>query len=362
MKKKYVLMVLVLVFINLSLYSEEKTEEKKKKNFGLVPIPIIASAPETGLVLGAALSIYNNPNPDDPKQKMDNGMIMAQYSLKNQIMLDFSGEKYFTGNDYKVTQSLKFEEFPTSFFGIGNEISDKNEEKYKSTAFSSETIFMFQIIENLYVGPSFQFYKDKIDEKENLLASGFINGSEGMSLVGSGITVNYDTRDSYSYPHKGVFHEFTWQTYRKEMGSDYNFGKININLRKFFRLHKDHVFGINGVYQMVSGDVPFQMIPRLGGQNMMRGFVDNKYRDKHYAAFQGEYRFPIYSRIGGAVFGSVGEIASGVTKFNLENLKSAVGTGLRVNLDKSQHMNLRIDFAYSSDEKINFYIGILEAF
>lgn len=94
----------------------------------------------------------------------------------------------------------------------------------------------------------------------------------------------------------------------------------------------------------------------------MRGFVQDKYRDKHYAAFQTEYRFPMFWRIGGAVFGSVGDVSSKISNFNLSDLKKAGGIGLRVNIEKKQHINLRIDIAHNSDKETNLYINLLEAF
>ncbi len=364
----------VLLLTNFSLGAEEtvldqeqEQEVSKKdldKTWGIMPIPMIAYMPETSLLASVILSVYNNPNPDNPDQKVDNALIATYYTLKNQTGISFSGEKYFGGNSYKLSLLLNGSKFPTNFYGIGNDVNDYDIEKYENRSFDIKSSFMFEVKRNIYLGPIVNFYTDTLEDIEEgkLLASGLIDGSNGITQIGTGIALTIDTRDSYSFPHKGILCEIKWKMFNNNIWSDYSYNHLTINFRHFFQIKVDHIIGINALYDMTTGDVPFQRLPALGGNSIMRGFVQDKYRDKLYAAFQTEYRFPVMGRIGGSVFASAGNVVSNIEDFANMDIKTAAGLGLRINLDKKQHINIRIDLAYNNDGETNFYLSLLEAF
>jgi outer membrane protein assembly factor BamA len=104
------------------------------------------------------------------------------------------------------------------------------------------------------------------------------------------------------------------------------------------------------------------MLGRLGGFEMMRGYQDNKYRDRNYLAAQLEYRFPVYWRFGGVAFASAGEVAGGLGDFSLEHTRFAFGLGLRGVVEMEEHIPFRLDVAFDSSMNPNVYFGLLEAF
>ena len=111
-----------------------------------------------------------------------------------------------------------------------------------------------------------------------------------------------------------------------------------------------------------TGSVPFQLLPELGGQYMMWGYYAGRYRDLNYTAFQCEYRFPLFWHFGGVVFASIGKVAPDISDLlSTENIRVAGGGGIRYAIDKSQNVNIRIDFAFSP-EGFSVYFNILEAF
>jgi len=94
----------------------------------------------------------------------------------------------------------------------------------------------------------------------------------------------------------------------------------------------------------------------------MRGYPDNKFKDNNYLAGQVEYRFPVYWRFGGTVFGSAGEVAHRIRDFSVKATKLAFGLGLRCVVDTQEHIPFRLDVAFDPSLNPNVYFGLLEAF
>ncbi len=369
--KTVISLLVVMAFCTVSPAKEKKEyeSEKNKKSiissnsdtWQFVPIPVVAYMPETSLVGSLALTAYSDREGDNKK---DDIMLSFYYTLKNQLGFSFLGNKYLNNHTVKLSTELNASKFPTKYYGIGNDVKKCDEETFESRNIGIIPSFMLEIYKNFYAGVLLNFYTDRLKdmEEDRELTSGSVKGSEGISQLGAGIVIDYDTRDSFSYPHKGVLYSFKWKSFNKHTASDYSFNYLFMDLKNYFRIKGDHVIGLNARYEMTLGSVPFQLLPLLGGSNVMRGFVQDKYRDKHYAALQTEYRFPLFWRIGAAVFASAGDVAPDASGFKFQDIKTAGGCGIRVNLDRKQHINLRFDLAYNSDGEMNLYMNLLEAF
>jgi len=107
------------------------------------------------------------------------------------------------------------------------------------------------------------------------------------------------------------------------------------------------------------GEVPYRNLAILGGSQMMRGYYAGRYRDKMFMGLQGEFRFPVYWRFGGAAFASAGQVA-GETPFNFKSIHYAAGAGIRFSVLPRENLNLRFDVAYG--DKVNYYVVLAESF
>ncbi|MCS7086512.1 MAG: BamA/TamA family outer membrane protein, partial [Bacteroidia bacterium] len=96
-------------------------------------------------------------------------------------------------------------------------------------------------------------------------------------------------------------------------------------------------------------------------ENDMRGYFRDRFRDKHYAAAQIEYRAPLFWRLGAALFAGVGDVSQHPLSFRYSTLKHSVGAGLRFMADRKERVNLRFDFAVGRNETA-FYLSFGEAF
>jgi outer membrane protein assembly factor BamA len=180
-------------------------------------------------------------------------------------------------------------------------------------------------------------------------------------ISGIGGIISYDTREDDFYTYRGELIEIGFIRYSEMMGSDYNYNKVSINLKKYYKLYSSVICG--QIYtEMLGGDIPFYSYPSIGGDNVnnLRGYLDARYVDKFLTNIQIEYRFPVIWRFGMVIFVGVGEVEhkfSAVTN----HPHAAGGAGIRFMIDKESKINLRLDFAYNGNDVLT-YFNILEAF
>ena len=109
------------------------------------------------------------------------------------------------------------------------------------------------------------------------------------------------------------------------------------------------------------------MLPRLGGQDGLRGINSDMFRDDIMMALQAELRIPIWSIFRATIFAGVGDV------YDFHNWHWAIpkvgyGLGLRAAINKAK-VNIRFDIARSNvDPRWNtinaysFYLTATEAF
>ena len=135
-----------------------------------------------------------------------------------------------------------------------------------------------------------------------------------------------------------------------------------MDARKYFSFNKK-VLALQGYYSGNFGDeIPIRSIATLGGSNRMRGYYEGRYRDKQVFVFQSEVRLPVYKRFGAVVFGSLGDVGKTINDFSLSDLKYSYGGGLRFAVNKTEKLNIRIDYGIAGNGSSGLYFQLGEAF
>ena len=99
----------------------------------------------------------------------------------------------------------------------------------------------------------------------------------------------------------------------------------------------------------------------LGGQKKMRGFYEGRYRDNNCLVLQAEYRRHLFWLLGFTVFADAGQVMHRYEDLSSTHWQYTYGAGLRLMIDQSQKLNLRIDVAVGN-KKILPYFTVAEAF
>ena len=94
----------------------------------------------------------------------------------------------------------------------------------------------------------------------------------------------------------------------------------------------------------------------------MRGYYYGRYRDENYVMAQAEHRQYFWRCFGYVLFFGLGEVF-GESPMSLDGLRFSAGVGLRYLFDKTEGVNLRMDYGIGLGQDTNgIYFGLGEAF
>lgn len=330
------------------------------KPHSVVPLPVLLYSPETRLGGGVALMhAYRGSAEGRP---IATGASLM-YTQNRQIAAGVSTDAYLTGDRNHVTASIGYLKFPNLFFGIGNTTAQSDSETYTPRTFGVDAAVERRVARGIYLGVGGDFATGSMAEVQpaRALASGAIPGSEIGRTAGLGAAVTYDTRDNILAAATGTYAKLAARSYTAFLGSDFDFTLLQLDLRRFHRLAGGQVVAMQASWTGTSGDVPFTRMPQLGGQNLLRGYYQGRYRDRQYVAAQAEYRTPTWRRMGLAAFAGAGEVAARFEDLNVSGIHAAGGAGLRILLNRQERLALRLDYGAGAGSS-GFYITVGEAF
>jgi hypothetical protein len=324
-----------------------------------VALPAFFYTPETGFGGGPAVG-YIFPRLGDRHPSSIMGTFF--YTEKKQAILALVSELYTEGGKHGLME-LGYQKFPDSYWGIGPDTENEDEEKYTPELFETRLLGEFEVYPGLRLGGQFRYRKDVIIEKEEggELDNREVPGSTGGTIAGVGILGSYDTRDNIFSSTSGWYLMLSQTSYSKTLHSDFSYTSIFLDARKFFPVLGSHVFAARLYTRSTAGTVPFFELPSLGGPSDMRGYQAGRYRDKFAAYVQAEYRMPLIWVTHVAVFGSAGSVSPGADEFDFDKLKYAGGAGVRFRLNE-ERFSIRCDYAVTGEGGSNFYLSVNEAF
>lgn len=341
--------------------SEKDSVEQKRK--GLFLLPILYYTPETKIAGGAAVMYYYRNSGSKLSSRPSTIIPSLIYTQNKQIMAELSTYLYWKDEEYYSEGYLAYIKFPAKFYGIGNNTSEDDEEEYTPRLVRFKISLQRKVRPGFYLGLRYEFERRKLTEvkKDGILEKGDILGSERGVASGAGILASWDTRNSVFSPSSGGFHQFSVTLLKSALGSDYDFNRYTLDLRQYFPLFSTHVIAFQGYMSSTTGDPPFQMLSLLGGQRMMRGHYEGRYRDKNMIVLQAEYRMPVWWRFGLAGFAGFGDVADKVSNFQLSSFKYSLGAGVRYQISPEEGINVRLDFGFGEGTS-GLYITLNEAF
>jgi hypothetical protein len=139
-----------------------------------------------------------------------------------------------------------------------------------------------------------------------------------------------------------------------------SFDRVDVDLRQFIGFFAGRrVIALRGLVSSTtrssgSLEVPFYLMPYLGGNDTLRGFHNYRFRGRHAILLQGEYRWEIWSGLDGALFYDAGKVAMVRDDVNFKNLEHDYGFGFRFNTDNG--IVFRVDAAFGSREGKHLHI------
>jgi len=340
------------------------------KRSSFIYLPILTSAPETGIEIGGAglYSFYTDTLHRDTRVSSIYGY--ASLTTKGQNRLSLNTSYWTAGNNLHYTAYTGVINFPSDFYGIGNNthLADKDhigEHRYKLT-FGIEKL----VANNIYIGLVSGAVKFNF-ENYNLYGifhtDPLVENRDGGEFAYIGPSLNYDTRNNNTYTTKGMIVTAYFNAMHGVLADNgYVGGFFNIEYSQFFALNKQLVLGLDVQEQsLVGGRSPFYLLPAMGSDEMMRGYYSGRYRDRNYIAGQTELRYRINPRFGLAGFVGTGEVFHDT--FSAPQLKPDYGGGIRYFFDMEKGLSVRFDYGVGQkpageERETGFYVGLGQSF
>lgn len=354
-------------------------------NLPAMGIPVVNYSPESTWEFGAAAQGYFRlPN----QERTSIVQIDGTYSLRHQWYINAQGTLYFGARSASPAWQLQFRagysDRPATYYGVYDDPHFANEGNTGIGMLRKGTPYQMQRAYLNLQAPIYVGQHTAVGPLADVLVARFAIQDTYTTIhplvqVALGATAHYDSRDNVFYPTQGVFAKLTaaaaW-TNKVEIPEGQQAminGLLSADIRHFVPLTDQIVFAWQLKAQMmlsplfISHLTMYPMLPRLGGQDGLRGVNSDMFRDDIMMALQAELRLPIWSIFRAAVFAGIGDVYD-YHNWHWEVPKVGYGIGLRAAINKAK-VNIRFDVARSNvDPRWNninaysFYLTATEAF
>ena len=210
-----------------------------------------------------------------------------------------------------------------AFYGIGADsgTADRRDFSYASTTFGVAATV--QPTSLLAVGSGLEAMQ--FDTK---LAGAALNPEYRRTQLFAEI----DSRTSPGYTRRGGLYRVEWSDYRATNGGS-SFQRTDSEVQQFVPLLRENwVIALRALTSITNsasaGDVPYFLLPDLGGSDTLRGYSSWRFRDRNRLLLSGEYRWTAGPLADMAIFLDAGQVAPRVADFGISHFKKTYGIGL----------------------------------
>ena len=139
------------------------------------------------------------------------------------------------------------------------------------------------------------------------------------------------------------------------LGGDFDYQKVDIEDQRYFKVGHAQVIATRGQIGGSHGHISEYSQFRIGGQSSLRGYRDEQFRGTRMFLATLEYRFPIISKVQGALFTDWGSAWSDDYQPNVDDIHGSVGIGLSLNTPVGP---LRLDYGRGDQGgRVHFTVG-----
>lgn len=290
----------------------------------------------------------------------------VSWRLYNMTQARFEMPDLHDGHLSVGTQVMWQDQTQINYFGIGPNSLKANESQYRMQSIDTVAYATLRPVPSLALAGEFGFLR-----RPDILSPGGtfkpsvpttteeFPDNPGVSepfqpnYFHSEMSLTRDTRDRRSRPTSGSLARAQVTSFVDQSTSIgmFTFRQYEAEGLKFLPVteNRDWVFALHGwiVWSDVpSGNqVPFYLLPSLGGNNTLRSYEDYRFHDQNMAVANVESRWALWTNLDLAVFLDAGNVGPRVQDLNLD--KTSLGTGVRLHTAKATFA--RFDVAYGSE-------------
>jgi len=318
--------------------------------------PFIGSAfSGGGLALGPG---YRRPFGDNAAFDIHGAWSIANYKLVDTSLKlpDFANGHVRSRVHAKYVDAGK-----VSFFGIGN---DSQKDNKTSFSYSPKFVDIEETISPVRwfaVGGGVAYLQIDTAEGENPTVPSIEEVFSPAQAPGLGLDPTYvvgnlfaqiDTRQSPGYTTSGTYIRGDFFDYSDRDNDPFDFRRFDGEINQFIPiLRANQIIALRALVSVTDvkdfNQVPFFLLPKLGGGEELRGFPDFRFRDRNRLLLTAEYRWTPSKFMDMAIFYETGKVAARRADIDLEDLHDCYGIGARFHTPASTAF--RIEVAHSKE-------------
>jgi outer membrane protein assembly factor BamA len=252
-----------------------------------------------------------------------------------------------------------------NYFGLGSASLKSNESQYRMQSLDSVLYMGIKPVRSLTFGGEYGFLR-----RPDILAPGGpfkpllpttpeqfpadpgVSDSFQPNYLHGEASVTSDTRDHRSRPTRGGVYRAVWTDFVDQSTTigAFSFRQYEAEAAQFIPMAEGNwVIALRGwvvTSDVPNGhDVPFYLLPTLGGSNTLRSYDEYRFHDRNLALINAESRWTIFQHVDAAAFVDAGNVAPVFADLNLA--KTSWGGGLRFHTEKATFA--RVDAAYGAE-------------
>ena len=332
----------------------------RTRNFLLAPQ--LDRSPETGFLTGLYyLQLFKIGK--DTATRTSNTETTLSYTQNRQFVTEVNNTLLFPGEKYILRGMSVYKNFSEYFYGLGNNTKAADQQLIRFDNIQLVQRLTRVVAPHTFVGIQYQYnlVANLRYLPNTILDTGHISGSHGSMTSGAGFVFLYDSRDNVLNSYRGFYLDISNYAFSKALGSEYSYNNLTIDARKFIELWPRYILGLQTVMSFSDGHPPFRQLSLMGGDIMMRGIYQGRFRDNDLITAQAEFRFPVWRWLGFCVFGGMGEVADRIDHFSVSEIHYTYGAAVRVMFIKHERVNIGVDVGCGQNTS-GVYFGSGESF
>lgn len=298
--------------------------------------------------------------PDDETRNRLDLQGAAAVSLRGYYLGTFAGTmSRLGGSPISVSGYVGYQyNANDSFYGLGPDSLVDNRISFAEEVSGIGTIVWWRAPSWLYVGGGIGFRGTEIGSGSDDYppppdfdpgsVPGFVEEVDYLTYDGF---VEVDWRNEGN-PYRGGLYAARWADWNDRGADVFSFRKLDLEVQQFFPfLMNKRVIALRArtIITDTTGDrqVPFYLMPTLGGTRDLRGYNYARFRDRNMILLNAEYRAEVWLAMDLALFFDAGKVVPDKADINFDDLQTDYGIGLRVKTAQSTF--LRADFAFGGE-------------
>lgn len=259
------------------------------------------------------------------------------------------------------------------YFGIGNDTIKDDRTRFGFSPVTSGARLAFAVTKRLTVCSGITYIDattsggrtaPSIEERFEPSDTPGLEYSK-FAFVNSTVSASYDWRRRLGYAGRGGLVRAKFDDYRDRDHGRYSFRSLEADALQLIPvLRANWVIALRGGATITDvdggNDVPFFLMPSIGGGSSVRGYPDFRFRDRNRLVMNAELRWTPARFMDMALFYDAGKVAADRQDLDFTNLKTGYGIGMRLIGPKGYAF--RVEAARSREHRARLIVSAGGAF